>query len=109
MCGKCCHFGQFGHRLYVTTLEAAYFLTGGGPPQRIKSDVCPHLIDGKCLARDRRTLACRVFYCYPKAQEWQGPSTEEFHTRLRLLHNKFNVHYSYADWIIVLKALSFNG
>ncbi|MEP0844685.1 MAG: hypothetical protein HRF43_18450, partial [Phycisphaerae bacterium] len=27
--GACCNFGAYGHRLYVTTLEVAYYLAGG--------------------------------------------------------------------------------
>jgi hypothetical protein len=105
-CGKCCDFGKFDHRLYVTTLEAAYYLAGGSSPQILESDVCPHLSGGKCLARECRTVACRIFYCDPESGQWQGSLTEEFHTRLRILHDQVRVDYFYADWLVVLKALS---
>jgi hypothetical protein len=104
-CGKCCDFGTFGHRSYVTALEAAYYLFSGRTVPTVESDVCPHLVDNKCQARDRRTIACRIFYCAPESQEWQWPLTEEFHARLRVLHDDFNVPYFYADLMILLKAL----
>lgn len=30
--GRCCNFDRFGHRLYVTALEIAWFLPQAGPP-----------------------------------------------------------------------------
>jgi len=106
MCGKCCNFGSFGHRLYVTTLETAYYLAGNGPPPPITGDVCPHLFDEKCHARHRRTLACRVFYCDPKYKDSQGPLIEEYHARLHALHAEFQVPYIYIDWITMLQVLN---
>jgi len=126
--GDCCRFGQYGHRLYVTSLEVAYYLATG-PPDNASSDhpeftrrggwrpsslpvlngsaadTCPHAFDGKCHARDRRPLGCRIFYCDPNAQHWQGPLTEEFLTRLRSLHETLSVPYFYTDWMTILKAL----
>jgi len=104
--GKCCRFDQFGHRLYVTTLEAAYFL--GTAPNRqqpfppITNDACPCAHDGRCNARDRRPLGCRIFYCDLAAQAWQGPLTEELLARLRTMHDALNVSYRYVDWIAML-------
>lgn len=107
--GECCRFGQFGHRLYVTTLEAAYFL--GAAPNRqqplppITNDACPCAYDDRCNARDRRPLGCRIFYCDPAAQDWQGPLTEELLARLRTMHEQLNVPYVYADWMQTLQAI----
>jgi len=103
--GACCRFGQFGHRLYVTALETAFYLAMGDPPGSVTDDACPHARDGKCHARDRRPLGCRVFYCDPDALHWQGPLTEECLARLRRMHEELDVPYFYADWMATLRAI----
>lgn len=109
--GACCRFGEFGHRLYVTALEVVHYLAldeiapGEATAPAIHDDACPHAIAGTCHARHRRPLGCRVFYCDPAAQFWQGPLTEEMLVRLRDLHQRFDVPYFYADWLAVLRAI----
>ena len=105
--GECCRFAEFGHRLYVTALEVVYYLSkcdGRAAPEGTQ-EVCPHAHEGKCHARDRRPLGCRVFYCDPAAQHWQGPMTEEMLGQLRQMHHTLGVPYFYADWLTVLRAL----
>ena len=132
--GECCRFGQYGHRLYVTALEVAYFLANisdhednpdhsvsetaeavGSTAQialplyengHVEADTCPYAYEGKCHARDCRPLGCRVYYCDPAAQGWQGPMTETSLSRLRAMHEELNVPYFYADWMSVLAALN---
>ena len=77
----------------------------GDPPELITADACPHARDGRCHARDRRPIGCRIFYCDPDAQEWQGPLTEAVLAQLRDLHERFEVPYFYADWMAALKAI----
>jgi len=103
--GLCCRFGEFGHRLYVTSLEVAYYLSGHPVPPVVEDDICPHAYDAACHARDHRPMGCRIFYCDPAAASWQGPLTEERLATLRTLHEKLNVPYIYADWMTFLKAL----
>lgn len=103
--GACCRFGEYGHRLYVTALEVCYYLAMGQTGVPTSEAVCPHAHDGKCHVRDRRPLACRIFYCDPAAQEWQGPLTEERLGTLRKMHDQLGVPYFYADWMRVLRAL----
>jgi hypothetical protein len=104
-CGRCCRFGEFGPRLYVTALEVAYYLAGGPLGRSIADDACPHAYDGACHARDRRFLLCRVFFCDPASQVWQGPLIEQRLACLRRLHDELHVPYFYADWTRVLTAL----
>ena len=103
--GECCRFGRFGHRLYVTALEVCYYLACGEAPLAVTDDACPHACEGRCHTRDRRPLGCRIFYCDPTAQVWQGPLTEDQLTRLRAMHDELNVPYFYVDWMLVLRAL----
>jgi len=107
--GECCRFGRYGHRLFVTALEAAYYLASGEPAAPVTVDACPHAFGGRCHARARRPLGCRVYYCDPRAQHWQGPLTEELLARLRALHEELRVPYFYADWMAVLKAIEGEG
>lgn len=104
--GACCRFGQFGHRLYVTTLEICYYLATGDPPPTVTADTCPHAHDQKCHARDRRPLGCRIFFCVPEASHWQGPMTELYLIRLRQLHEELGVPYLYMDWMAALHSLN---
>lgn len=105
--GECCRFGEFGHRLYVTTLEAAYYIASSEPltAEQSKEDRCPHAFAGKCHARQHRPMGCRIFFCDPAAQHWQAPLTEAALDELRKLHEEFDVPYVYADWMHVLEAL----
>lgn len=104
--GECCRFGAFGHRLFVTTMELAYYLAAGEVPAVPAVDACPHAHDGRCHARDRRPLGCRIFYCDPEAQRWQPPLTERLLAELRTLHNELGVEYVYVDWMVALAALA---
>ncbi len=104
--GACCRFGEFDHRLYVTALEVAYYLAMGEAKAPGVTDACPHAYEGKCHVRDRRPLGCRIFFCDPAAQDWQGPLTEELHAELRRMHDDLGVPYFYADWMTVLRHLS---
>ena len=107
--GECCRFGQFGHRLYVTSLEVCYYLATGDLPPPIAEDTCPHAYEGKCHARDRRPLGCRIFFCDANAQSWQGPFTEDQLSTLREMHEQLDVPYVYADWMVILRALRDQG
>jgi len=103
--GNCCFFGQFGHRLYVTALETAYYLSADEPVPEIAADACPYAFEGKCHMRDHRPLGCRIYFCDPDAQDWQGPMSEDRLALLRTLHEQFEIPYFYADWMCVLRTL----
>lgn len=99
--GDCCQFDAYDHRLYVTPLEVAYYLAMGPPASVGEPGCCPHAKAGECTARDRRFVGCRIFFCDPSAQDWQGPMTETFLKRLKALHERFDVPYCYVDWMHV--------
>ncbi len=99
---ECCHFGQFGHRLYVTALEVCYYLAHVSNLDPAAEDSCPHAVGGRCQVRPFRPLGCRIFYCDPKAAGWQGPATEALLDELKALHQRLDVPYFYVDWMAVL-------
>ncbi len=128
--GVCCKFGAFGHKLYVTTLELAYFrarhadrLQEKDPRPKQKNQgaagfslrdsiaangasgdgqSCPFQLDGLCTTREGRPLGCRVFFCESVDEGWQSELTEWALARLREMHERFNVPYAYSEWLAAL-------
>jgi Fe-S-cluster containining protein len=113
--GRCCRFEEYGHRLYVTTIELATFLhsieavriTGRSLPQIAgwNGAGCPFQVKGLCGVHTIRPFGCRMYFCDPAAQEWQNQTYEHFHSRLKSLHERFEVPYRYIEWRAALKAL----
>ncbi|MEL7088597.1 MAG: hypothetical protein AAGL98_09200, partial [Planctomycetota bacterium] len=122
--GKCCKFDEFGHRLYVTGLEIAWFLqqVGSTSPEGTNPNeppssggirlpqfaehpgACPYQIDGLCSTHTVRPLGCRVFFCQQGTEAWQQDLYETFLRRLRLLHDEHDLEYRYMDWLAGLDA-----
>jgi Fe-S-cluster containining protein len=98
--GRCCKFEAYGHRLYVTALEIAWFLGQVQPPPDVESHwtACPYQINGLCTAHAARPLGCRVFFCQRGTQEWQHALYEDFQRRLRDLHDANDLPYRYLEW-----------
>ena len=105
--GACCRFGEFGHRLFVTPVELAYFLATTDVPVRQPGtgDACPYQRDGWCTARVGRPSGCRIFFCDPNTRSWQPPLTEGTLARLKELHERFDLPYAYLDWMQALRQL----
>jgi len=111
--GKCCRFEEYGHRLYVTTLELAAFVKGladvskdGGSESRSTDPGgCPFQIKKLCGVHAIRPFGCRVFFCDASATDWQHEQYEKFHARLRALHEELGVPYFYMEWRAALEEL----
>lgn len=126
--GRCCKFEQYGHRLYVTGLEAAYTVvrldteatqrlqSPGVAGKRVSLTVldasslerardeggCPFQIDGLCSVHTIKPLACRTYFCDPTSTQWQHDLTERMHARIVRLHEEYAVEYRYAEWRAML-------
>jgi len=101
--GRCCRFEEFGHRLYVTTIELAGFVRGmrDGPidaGEPWDGTGCPHQKDGLCSVHVIRPFGCRLFFCDPTSTDWQEETYRELHERLRNLHDLLDVPYYYIEW-----------
>ena len=129
MSGRCCRFEEYGHRLYVTTLELASFLAGlnrGGPgrawdrPNGATSlsarilqpssspwdgSGCPFQVAKLCGVHAIRPFGCRMYFCDATSTEWQNDAYERFHARLKRLHERLDVPYFYVEWRAALRAL----
>jgi Fe-S-cluster containining protein len=107
--GRCCRFEEFGHRLYVTTAELATFTAelaettpAGGSPV---AGGCPFQTGKICRVHTIRPMGCRVFFCDASATDWQQALYEQFHARLKKLHEDLSIPYGYMEWRFACNAL----
>ncbi|MCC5828477.1 MAG: YkgJ family cysteine cluster protein [Phycisphaeraceae bacterium] len=114
--GRCCHFDHYGHRLYLTGLEIAWFArrmslqspkasepSGGALalPQAGRaapSGDCPFLSGRCCSVHEARPLGCRTFFCQQGTEDWQQALHERVLGRIRRLHDRFQLDYQYLEW-----------
>jgi len=90
--GRCCRFRDAGHELFVTALEYAEMVKGGGPGGN-DAAVCPWLQGTLCGNREGRALACRTYYCSDEAAA--AALTERWHAEIRRLHERHGIPYEY--------------
>lgn len=105
--GRCCRFEEYGHRLYVTTIELAAFihdLTATVDPAW-NGQGCPFQANKLCGVHAIRPFGCRMFFCDPTAAQWQNDLYERFHGQLKSLHESLNVPYQYLEWRSALSAM----
>jgi Fe-S-cluster containining protein len=115
--GACCRFEAYGHRMYVSGLEAAFVVaridaaraTRAANPLRLlevhdaksRGD-CPYLRAGLCGEHEERPLGCRIYFCDKGADgrsaEWQSELYEELHAATIALHERLGVPYRYLEW-----------
>ncbi|HZW08999.1 MAG TPA: YkgJ family cysteine cluster protein [Phycisphaerales bacterium] len=107
--GRCCRFEEWGHRLYVTGLEAAYLLARLDrplTPERIgaarAAGGCPFQKSLLCSVHAIRPLGCRVYYCDETAQEWQMELSERMLREMRGIHERHGLPYRYGEWRAML-------
>ena len=108
MSGRCCRFEEYGHRLFVTTMELAAFVHALGEPgqsRRITMAMqnwdgagCPFQVGKLCGVHSLRPFGCRIFFCDPTAAGWQNEQYEQFHVTLKRLHEDLGVPYFYLEW-----------
>ena len=101
--GRCCRFEEYGHRLFVTTMELAAFLHGlarasATAPPAWDGTGCPFQSGRLCGVHSIRPFGCRMFFCDPTSTDWQNDAYERFHQRLRQLHENLAVPYRYVEW-----------
>lgn len=118
--GRCCHFEEFGHRLYVTGLEAAWCVRSlrsrgiaashactieAVDAAKERGD-CPFLLDGRsCGAHTDRPLGCRIYFCDRASEGWQQSLYERMHREIVALHERHAIPYRYGEWRAMLRAV----
>ena len=111
--GRCCRFEEYGHRLFVTTMEMGAFIAGlkrgqvekyDSPPKlsvhlsQWDSTGCPFQVQKLCTVHPIRPFGCRMFFCDPSATNWQQDQYEIFHAKLKTLHQTLHIPYFYVEW-----------
>ncbi len=122
--GRCCHFEEYGHRLYATRIELEYFrnveMAGAGGEAGTETNAagtkrasfplplytengqiapgCPWQVAGLCTARRGRPLGCRIYFCDPASVQWQSNAYERYHRLLKMLHDRAGLPYAYMEW-----------
>lgn len=108
--GRCCRFETYGHRLFVTTIELAAFRADAAALQAAPSvrpwdgTGCLYQVGGRCGVHAIRPFGCRIYFCDATAAEWQQAQYEQFHARIRGLHEQLGVPYYYVEWREALRA-----
>lgn len=115
MSGRCCRFEEYGHRMFVTTVELVAFVHDlrAAPPRPRAAPWdgagCPFQSNKMCGVHAIRPFGCRMFFCDPTSTEWQNDAYERFHARLKRMHEELGVPYFYTEWRRALKALGLSG
>lgn len=105
--GRCCRFEEYGHRLYVTTIELAAFAAGldRKPVEAWDGTGCPYQFAKLCGVHAIRPFGCRVYFCDATARQWQEEAYERYHARLKRLHDEMGVPYFYVEWRGALRVI----
>lgn len=109
--GKCCQFERYGHRLYITTAEMAASYAAlrnhSHPPENPtwNHSGCPFQIGRLCGIHSIRPFGCRIFFCDPTSTDWQQQEYENFHARIKQLHQTHQIPYFYMEWRQALGSL----
>jgi Fe-S-cluster containining protein len=106
MCGKCCDFDNFDHRLFVTTPELMYLAAklGEAGIMPMKTGRCPYNHDGKCTIYENRFAGCRIFGCKGSAES-QSMLSESAVKKFKSACVEFAIAYSYLDLATALNEL----
>jgi Fe-S-cluster containining protein len=112
MSGRCCRFDEYGHRLYTTTMELAAFVAELADlppitPAAVPPGLCAFQSGKICRVHPIRPMGCRIFFCDPSSVDWQEAVYEEFHGRLKLLHEEMSIPYAYVEWRVACQTIGF--
>jgi Fe-S-cluster containining protein len=99
-CGKCCDFESFGHKLYITTPELAYFRAMLAKHKifilPMMPGVCPYRKDGKCSVYPWRFASCRIFNCTGDT-DLQSRLSEKMIRQMKQICLQESLSYRYLD------------
>ena len=103
MTGKCCHFEEYGHRLFVSTGELAAFVADiAHAPAAVAhapdGTSCRFQVGNLCTAHSARPMGCRLFFCDPHSDRELSELYETMHQQLKRLHDQLEIPYFYVEW-----------
>jgi hypothetical protein len=95
--GRCCRFKEYGHVLYLSSIEADVLLSAAPPyDMPVSAEFCPFQHDNLCTAREPRPLGCRVYYCDPAYQDACSRIMEKYTRRLKEICEGEGLQWCYA-------------
>lgn len=105
---RCCHFKEYGHRLYSLSLEVEYLKQQLPLPDKALAPLtCPYLQkNGACGNRLGRPLGCRIFFCAPEYQGRSQEIYEKYHKKIETLLHQYQLPYVYQEMTSQLSTLS---
>jgi Fe-S-cluster containining protein len=95
-CGACCRFAEHGHEMFLSGLEVEWLLEGTTSGGIDAEERCPFLRNDVCTRRERRALACRVYYCDAGNSQGLTEICERAVSRLKTLHEQSGRPWRYA-------------
>lgn len=104
-CGHCCHFADFDHVLFLSSLEAIYLFSEATPSPPHPNEACPFLSGTQCTARERRALGCRTFFCDRTHRETLQALYEKYHRELKHMVEDTGIEWTYAPLTVQIEAL----
>jgi Fe-S-cluster containining protein len=110
--GRCCRFLEYGHTLFLSSLEAELLMADAPPPSRTLDDgaTCPWQDGlGRCSARSARPLGCRIYFCDPAYQPEAPRLSESAIRRLKRLTESLGLDWHYAPLHIHLRRFMAEG
>ena len=103
--GRCCHFKEYGHTLFISQFEADILLeTAPAYAKPVTADGCPFQVNDLCTARADRPLGCRVYFCDPTYEETGNRITEESLAKLKRIADEHDAGWMYAPLHVFLNA-----
>jgi hypothetical protein len=101
--GRCCHFTEYGHTLFLSQFEAEILLESAPPYTKpVTRDGCPFQVNNLCTARDSRPLGCRIYFCDPAYGEKGNAITEEAIACLKRIADEHDAGWRYAPLHVFL-------
>lgn len=95
--GRCCRFKEYGHVLYLCSLEADVLLAAAPAYETpVSPEFCPFQQGNLCTAREPRPLGCRVYYCDQSYQQTCSDIMEKYTRRLKQLAESEGLAWLYA-------------
>ena len=98
ICGKCCNFEKFDHRLFVTPPELMYLAANldGEKVKPMTTGRCPYNVTGKCTVYKYRFAGCRIFCCTGNA-DFQSGLSESALEKFKSVCGQLQIPYRYTD------------
>jgi Fe-S-cluster containining protein len=107
VCGACCDFPAYDHRLYVTPPELMYLAAKLNVTELrpMPAGRCPYQQGPGCTVHEYRFAACRIFCCKGDSA-FQSELSEAVLKRLKALCERLEVPYRYQELPAAIETFS---